>query len=252
MAQAERREKGKGKKGLGISGLFSDFEVKSFFKKYISILVTLEILIFLVCWFYQLGNTGHDRFGPVDIPFPWKTYFLVAFLTPVLVTFFLGVVVVAFDRFFYDRKRDADAVEPDAPGTGGVFRWCKAFTQIPFLVMLILLGLAAGLIYRIDEILWFFGTAGAGALKLFQLVAVVGAVGLTICGLVWMVLAYKLKRQELELRYKADVIERLAIPWEALEKGQPLELPTVPSAAAPPATGRSPEESENPGVEVDN
>lgn len=231
----------RGKKPRGMTGLFSDIEVKTFFQRYIFVIVVLEVLIFLVCWVYQLGAAGHDRFGPVGRPFPWKTYFLIAFLTPVVMTFFLGVFVGAFNRFFYGAK--TSQAEPLSSGKGGLARLMQAVVQIPFLVMLILLGVAAGLIYRIDEILYFFGHAGTAALRLFQVVGSVAVVCGTVAGIIWMVLAYKLKKRELEYRYKADVIERLAIPWDDLEAGRPVDFLPDPSATAPPAAGRREEES---------
>ncbi|MBC2745372.1 MAG: hypothetical protein HGJ93_20750, partial [Desulfosarcina sp.] len=73
----------KKEKHTGLASLFDGVELKSFFINYLWFIVAVEILIFLVSF---LGNLGPDK-GP----FPWKFYFYVSFITPVAITFLLGV-----------------------------------------------------------------------------------------------------------------------------------------------------------------
>jgi hypothetical protein len=80
-------------KQTGLASLFDGVELKSFFINYLWFIVAVEILIFLVSF---LGNLGPDK-GP----FPWKFYFYVSFITPVAITFLLGVFILAFNQFIF-------------------------------------------------------------------------------------------------------------------------------------------------------
>lgn len=85
---AGKFEKKGGVKRKGVASLFDDYEIKDLFRRYIQLLIVVEVLIFLVCWVYQLGLDQVAVTGaPVDVPFPWKAYFLVAFSAPVALTF---------------------------------------------------------------------------------------------------------------------------------------------------------------------
>jgi len=77
----------------GISTLFDASELKKFIKYYISLIFLLEIIIFGSCFLFQLE--------PVNLPFPWKYYFLASFLVPIGVTFILGIFITAFNLFIY-------------------------------------------------------------------------------------------------------------------------------------------------------
>ena len=66
----------------GIASLFDDFERKELFKKYLFFLGWMEVFIFAACWIYHLGNGTPEQYGLVSLSFPWKAYFLVAFLAP--------------------------------------------------------------------------------------------------------------------------------------------------------------------------
>src|SRR5210317_577601 len=77
----------------GLATLFDGVELKSFFINYLWFIIAVEIVIFLVSF---LGNLGPDK-GP----FPWKFYFYVSFVTPVAITFLLGVFILAFNQFIF-------------------------------------------------------------------------------------------------------------------------------------------------------
>ena len=83
----------KKEKQSGLATLFDGVELKSFFINYLWFIVAVEILIFLVSF---LGNLG-----PNKGPFPWKFYFYVSFVTPVAITFLLGVFILAFNQFIF-------------------------------------------------------------------------------------------------------------------------------------------------------
>ncbi len=85
----------------GIAALFDDMERKDIFRKYLYFLGWVELGILLTCWLYQIGDSGRDG----DPVFPWRLYFLVAFLAPVAITFLLGTVVVGFNRYFAEPEQ---------------------------------------------------------------------------------------------------------------------------------------------------
>jgi hypothetical protein len=108
--------------------------------------------------------------------------------------------------------------------------------------MLLLLGMAAGLVYRIDEILYFLDHAGTAVLDVFRIVGIFVVICGTAAGILWMILGYKLKKQALEYHYKAEVLRCLPLSEE--KGGSPVVMSRVfpdPSAVAPPATGRKKE-----------
>ena len=96
-------------KGLrGIAALYDDMERKNIFRKYLYFLGWVELGILLTCWLYQIGDSGQAE--PV---FPWRLYFLIAFLAPVAITFLLGTIVAGFNRYFAEP-------EQAEPGRAGI------------------------------------------------------------------------------------------------------------------------------------
>ena len=201
--------------------LFSHAERKQILKKYIIFLGWMEILIFIVCWLYQLGHQGYDRYGPVEILFPWNTYFLIAFLTPVAITFLLGVVLIGFNKYIVNpgEVEDGDTPEQalkDALDGGGKRRYrlisLLAFMRkLPFLLLLLILAAAAGVVYKLDAIIEFASRVGQ---KTVEIGLIVGAVLLgvgTVVGIIVLVLNYKLRKRSMDLQYRSEVAERFGI-----------------------------------------
>ncbi|MCW7755159.1 hypothetical protein OOT00_14315 [Desulfobotulus sp. H1] len=224
----------------GMAGLFSGAEIKSFFQKYLFVVILVEVGIFVACWMYQLGLVGEGRFGHLTRPFPWKIYFLTAFLAPVTMTFLLGLVVGAFNLFLYGESRESYSIkERRGP------QWLRSLLQIPFLLMLLLLVVAAGLIYRMGDFLYFLDHAGSAVVDVFRVVVVAVALCGTLAGVFWMILGYQLKKKALEYHYKAEVLR--CLPLAEARKGIPPALLSQifsdPSIVAPPATERKRKES---------
>jgi membrane protein implicated in regulation of membrane protease activity len=203
----------------GIAALFDDIERKELFKKYLFFLGWIEVLILAICWLYQMGDGGYDRFGPIDVPFPWKTYFLISFLTPVAITFLIGIIVVGFNKYFG---------EPEAgehqPGEGGVGMpldpsgkihklnimvvWLQ---RLPFLGLLMLLGVTAGFFYKLDSILAFVTAVGEQSVKIF-LISIAVLVGLfSIFALILIILNYQLRKRSMSYEYKSQMAERFGL-----------------------------------------
>lgn len=191
--------------------MFDSAELKALFLKFLILIGSVELVIFFLCWLYQLGLNEFDRYGNVDIPFPWKTFFLLAFLIPVGITFLLGLFITAFNN--YMRTADESIVPPgeDKKIRHRLVMWWGIFSQAPFLVMLLLLGIVAGMIYKLDAIISLIGSLGAAALTYIILVAAAGLTVMTLLGLIWMVMTYRLKKKSMEYYYKREVMERLGV-----------------------------------------
>lgn len=198
-------------KNKNIAELFDNAELKQLFKKFLILIGAVELIIFFLCWIYQLGLKDFDRYGNVNIPFPWKTYFLLAFLVPVAITFLLGIFVVAFNNYVCGAKLPPPLTGSDDKPLGRLQMWWNVIFQLPFLLMLLLLGVVAGIVYKMEAIAAVVGRLGEEAFKFVLIVAAAALVVATLFGLVWMILTYKLKKKNMEYQYKSEVMERLGI-----------------------------------------
>jgi hypothetical protein len=210
--QENLKNQSRGKR-KGVASLFDDYEIKDLFRRYIQLLIVVEVLIFLVCWVYQLGIDEVAVTGkPVDIPFPWKAYFLVSFSAPVAVTFLVGIVVVAFNSFLYGQKGRPVFKETQGDGFAGkVVRAANFCFQLPFLLTLLLLGVFIGIVFNLGLITDYLARFGEAASKIILIgLGCVLAAG-TIFGVVRMILNYKLRKKNMEYDYKREVMDRLGI-----------------------------------------
>jgi hypothetical protein len=204
----------------GIASLFDDFERKELFKKYLFFLGWLEVLIFGACWVYQLGSGGHDQYGPIDLPFPWKTYFLVAFLAPVAITFLVGVVIVGFNKYFAEAEQPGETAasspfgDPQKEGSGRlaslnrVVSWVQ---KLPFLALLLLLAVAVVFFYKLDVILGFVGNVGEKTVKviLFSAMGLVAVISVFL--LILIVLNFQLRKKSMDYQYRSEMAERFGL-----------------------------------------
>lgn len=207
-----------GKPLQGIAALFDDFERKALFTKYLFFLGWVEVLVLAICWLYSLGDGRYDRLGPVESPFPWKIYFLISFLAPIAITFLIGVVVVAFNKYFGGMETAAH--EPDVAGgisqetTGRMQRLDMIVTwlqRLPFLALLLLLAVASILFYKVDSILSFLGNVGERSVNYLLIFAVVLIALASVFALLLIVLNYRLRKKSMEYRYRSEVAERYGL-----------------------------------------
>lgn len=242
----------------GLAALFDEYELKDLFRKYVYLLLVLEGLIFLVCWVYQLGLDEVAVTGkPVDIPFPWKTYFLVAFSAPIAVTFLVGIVVAGFNTFVYGhrgqplvRARKEDGTETRL---AAIINFCL---QLPFLMILGLVGVLIGVLFNLDVILEFLARFGEATARIVLIALGALLAAATVYAVVRLVLQYKLRAKNLEYEYKREVMEKLGIAIVdntvihkdagILSTGDTAALPKLPPGALPP--GSSPRPEAGPGV----
>ncbi len=65
-------------------------KIKTLFRYYLGLIITAEVVVFLLFWMSRIGEAGPELPGPVNKPFQWDAYFLSAFLVPVIITFCIG------------------------------------------------------------------------------------------------------------------------------------------------------------------
>ncbi|MDY0164551.1 hypothetical protein [Desulfobotulus sp.] len=194
----------------GIASLFSQMEIKHFLKNYLIFIGIVEAVIFFVSFIGQLG--------PESKAFPWKSYFFAAFIIPVAITFLLGIFVVGFNKYLYGQNplydEDAFIGDPDAGKTTlRIQAFLRTVRQLPFLFILVLLGLGAGIVYKIEDIFAFIARFGEkSAQYLLISMGVLLIVGGTFA-LLWMIFNYKLQKKAIDFRhqYKSEVIKRLGL-----------------------------------------
>lgn len=204
----------------GIAALFTDEERKALFRKYIKFLLWIEAAILVSCWLYQLGDRGHDNFGPIEVPFPWKVYFLVAFLAPVAISFLVGTVIVGFNRYFGDSHSEGEG-GMDGVGYPGMeagrgrvqqMKHLMAWVQrLPFLALLLLLCLGALFIYKLDAFLSFLAVFGQRSGNALLTAAVVILVIGCLFALLLIVLNYRLRKRSMDYQYKSEMAERFGL-----------------------------------------
>jgi uncharacterized integral membrane protein len=196
-----------------ISHLFSDMERKTILKHYLIFMGIIEIFILIFCWFYQLGTQDYDRFGPVDIPFPWRIYFLLAFLTPIVITFLMGIFLMAFNKYLagYEDKTSLKREKKISENENRFETIVQTIFNIPFLLALFLVAIGAGIIYRIDDIVGYLQRLGEQSIQ-FLLILLCATLGIgTLFGLTWMIFAYKLKKKSMEYEFKTQIMEQFGI-----------------------------------------
>lgn len=242
----------------GLAGLFDDYERKELFRKYIYFLGWVEVLIFVVAYLYQLGDTGVEQVGAVEHGFPWKTYFFIAFVVPVGITFLIGVVISGFNKYMTgaeDREEDSPEAEHAAsPGVDKSSRMAKLqrmvvwVQRLPFLALLILVGISAGFIYKLDAILGFLEHVGEKSVNILLMsgAALLGIA--SVFGFILIVLNYQLRKKTMAYQYRSEMADRFGLiilddntvlsgEGKLLVQGRKWKdsVPLLPSAPAEPA-----------------
>jgi len=201
----------------GIAALFDAGERKEIFRKYLFFLGWIEVFIFAGCFLYQLGDQGYDKYGPITTPFPWKVYFLLSFLTPLAITFLLGVIIIGFNKYFGEPEaatlfHQEDALPEDKSSRAYKLYVTMSWLQrLPFLSLLLLLGVAVGVFYKLEAILDIIGAVGEKSVKIVLLSAGILLAVAVVFAVVLIVLNFKLRKKSMEYKYKTDVAERFGL-----------------------------------------
>jgi hypothetical protein len=210
----ENTSETKDSKIRGLATLFNKAELKRFFKAYIFFIFILEVLIFLFCFLCQLE--------PINIPFPWETYYVAAFVIPIGVTFLLGVFVTAFNIYIFGDslrggKADSEISENECETNAhakymGKFKSSlNIMRQIPFLAGLLFLMVGAIIFPKVNVFFEFLGRAGSTVISHTKIgLLILLGIG-TFFGLVWLFMKYRLQKLSMQYQYKRDIMAQLGL-----------------------------------------
>jgi flagellar basal body-associated protein FliL len=200
-------------KTRGISTLFDKDELKKIIRWYIALIFLLEVIIFCSCFLFQLE--------PVNLPFPWKYYFLSSFLVPIAVTFLLGIFVTAFNIFVFgsSNPQTTDSENPEnsdeSPKQHSYVNRLNAslsfIRQAPFLLTLLLLGVGSIIFSQLDTLIVFMGEIGVKAVEYVLIILGVIFAVATVFALIWIFMKYKIEKMKYEYQYKQDVMTNLGL-----------------------------------------
>ncbi|MGM0454411.1 MAG: hypothetical protein ACQERN_14740 [Thermodesulfobacteriota bacterium] len=180
----------------GLVDLFTKQELKKYFLRYVYLIGCVEIFIFLICFFSVLE--------PYDGPFPWREYFYAAFTIPIAITFILGIIIMAFNTYYFRDDGHLDSLKADPasekPQTAKAF--FNLSWQFQFMVILLILGLCAVFLFQMDDLLAMLGNAGEKASEFILILLGILLGGAILLGSLFLVLQYRLRKRKMEYTYQ--------------------------------------------------
>ncbi len=196
------------KRRVGIASLLEKTEIKEYFDTLFILVLGIEFVVFVA---HFIGSIGPDKGA-----FPWKQYFFVSFIAPIVLVFLVGLVIIGFNFYLFGNDDITESTElPEVAAQGKGLRYsAKNFilfmNQVPVLAGLFVIGLASVILFKLDVILKVIGHVGERtAFYLFiMLCAVVG--GAVLFLLFWLFWKYRLHKLEIERRwaFKNRVMEK--------------------------------------------
>ena len=205
----------KNRNRIGVASLFDTEEIKEYFNTFFILLSGIEFVIFVA---HFIGSIG-----PESGPFPWKQYFFVSFIAPLVMVFLIGLVVVGFNFYLFGNAPD-DEVEgglddgsnasESKRNLGRTFQsFVSVIQQLPALASIFVLGLGSVVLYKLDVILATIGHVGERTA--YYLFIGLGAlvVGTLIFLLFWLFWKFKLQKYQMEQRwnYRNRVMEKTGL-----------------------------------------
>lgn len=196
------------KKRVGIASLLEKTEIKEYFDTLFILVLGIEFVIFVA---HFIGSIGPDKGA-----FPWRQYFFVSFIAPIVLVFLVGMVIIGFNFYIFGNDDVNDLPDiPDSTETSkGLRHTTKNFiilmNQIPVLAGLFVIGLGSVILFKLDVILKVIGHVGERtAFYIFIMLSVVVA-GALIFLLFWLFWKFKLNKVEIERRweFKKMVMEK--------------------------------------------
>ena len=201
------------KKRIGIASIFDPSEIKEYFNTFFILLFGIEFVIFVA---HFIGSIG-----PQGIPFPWKQYFFVSFIAPVVMIFIIGLIVIGFNFYLFgndEAPMEAPKDEQErAPGKKRMGRSFQDFftiiQQLPALGGIFLLGLGSVILYKLDIILATIGHVGEKTAHYLFILFAAFVAGTLIFLLFWIFWKFKLHKYQMEeeWKYKNRVMEKTGL-----------------------------------------
>jgi hypothetical protein len=124
----------------------------------------------------------------------------------------VGIFLVAFNKYLADHdSRIATEDKQTSIERSRFESVVQTLLNLPFLLSLFLVGIGAGIIYRIDDIVNYLQRLGEQSVQ-FLLILICTTLGLgTLFGLTWMLFTYKLKKKSMEYEFKTHVMDKFGI-----------------------------------------
>lgn len=199
---------------IGVASLFDAEEIKEYFNTFFILLSGIEFVIFVA---HFIGSIG-----PESGPFPWKQYFFVSFIAPLVMVFLIGFVVIGFNFYLFgnapekvpDTMKENDGAEGGRRNIGRTFQsFVSVIHQLPALAGIFVLGLGSVVLYKLDVILATIGHVGERTA--YYLFIGLGALlaGTLLFLLFWLFWKFKLQKYQMEQRwnYRNRVMEKTGL-----------------------------------------
>jgi len=195
----------------GLAATFEPAEVKKLFFSYLVTILSIEGLIFFLCYIYLLATE--------NATFPWKPYLFATFIAPIATTFTFGLILLVFNRFFFNESPPLhEGLRSPAPGFGfgkgdRVATFFHVVHRLPVLFSMFLLIAATALAYKLDAIALYLTQVGAMTAQylFYTLIGVLAAVAIGIT--VWMILSYRIRQKSLQTghQYRMQLMDQFGM-----------------------------------------
>jgi len=132
----------------------------------------------------------------------------------------MGTVVVGFNKYFAEPEQaGADELESESEaaesaGTGRLrqlSRMVALIQRLPFLALLLLLGVGTAFFYKLDAVAALIGGIGEKSVKILLTSLSVILLLASIFALILIILNYRLRKTAMEYQYKAHVAEKFGL-----------------------------------------
>ncbi|WP_321370586.1 hypothetical protein [uncultured Desulfuromusa sp.] len=211
VIKSENQQERSENKPSGLAASFEAAEVKKLFFSFLITILSIEGVVFFLCYINLLVNENGV--------FPWKPYLFASFIAPVAVTFVFGLIVLIFNRFFFNQAPPVVEFQRGVTPIFGVGKgekialFFQVIHRLPLLLSLLLLIAATALAYKLDAIVLFMAQVGVSTARylFFTLIGllVVSAIGIAV----WMILSYRLRQKTLQSGhdYRMQLMEQFGM-----------------------------------------
>jgi len=200
------------RKRTGIATFLDKKEIKDYFNTFFLLVGGIEFIVFIA---HFIGSIG-----PSKSPFPWKQYFFIAFVAPVILIVLVGLIVIGFNYYvFGDSFSKAKAQESPFAGSKGaklghsLSYFFSVVRQIPVLLGFFVLILSSVVLYKFDAILTVVGHVGEKTAYYVFILLSVAAGGALIFLLFWLFWKFRLHKYDLKKQweFKKQVMEKTGL-----------------------------------------
>ena len=195
----------------GLAATFSPEEVKKLFLSYLVTILSIEGLIFFLCYIYLLATNS--------VAFPWKPYLFATFIAPIATTFVFGMILLVFNRFFFNELPPPyEGIRSTTPGFGvskgdRIATFFHVVHRLPILFSMFLLIAVTAFAYKLDAIVIYLAQVGESTAQylFYTLIGVLIAAATGIA--IWMFLSYRIRQKTLHSghQYRMQIMDQFGM-----------------------------------------